>query len=178
VSWENILADTASAYGPQGSALHLDVRPLASEVSRAREFVRTGLAGHDRAELDVITLLLSELLTNAVLHGRSRIAVDISVRVRADAVNPGGGPKLGVWALDPVTAILIGVTDASPVLPQQRPAVPLPESGLGMYIVGQLADTWGVAPLEGGGKIVWFAVNVRQHQQTGGPLETDDAARG
>jgi anti-sigma regulatory factor (Ser/Thr protein kinase) len=160
MSWEHVLAETTAVHGRQGLALHLDIEPEPSEVRRARVFVREQLAGYDQAELDVITLLLSELLTNAILHGGSRASVDISVHLRPEGTV--AHRPLGVWDLDPVTAILVGVSDGSAQLPQPRPLRELPENGLGLQIVGQLSDGWGTIPLgSGGGKIVWFLVNVR-----------------
>jgi anti-sigma regulatory factor (Ser/Thr protein kinase) len=156
LSWERVLAETTATHGPQGLALHLDVAPEPSEVRRAREFVRAQLAGYQSADLDVIALLLSELLTNAILHGAGRVEVDISVHL-----SPGGPES------DPVTAILVAITDASLQLPQPRPPRDLPislmrENGLGLQIVRQLSDGWGMFRLASGdGKIVWFLVNAK-----------------
>jgi anti-sigma regulatory factor (Ser/Thr protein kinase) len=168
MSWQRVLTQTSAEHGPQGLALHLDLEPEPSEVRRARDFVRERLAGYEQAELDVITLLLSELLTNAILYGRSQVAVDISVHLRPEDSKPR---PLGVWGPDPVSAILVGVSDGSSRLPQPRPPRELPENGLGLQIVGQLADGWGTMPLRddpadgpleyAAGKIVWFLVNVR-----------------
>jgi hypothetical protein len=170
VSWERVLADTTATHGPQGLALHLDIGPEPTEVRRARDFVRVQLAQYDEAELDVVTLLLSELLTNAILHGSvskgdvagglsGGVALDISVHLP------------GVRKPDPAAAILVGVTDASaqlpaPRAPRVRPEQPLEEHGLGLQIVGQLSDGWGTVSLDGGGKIVWFLVNVRVPETT------------
>jgi anti-sigma regulatory factor (Ser/Thr protein kinase) len=158
MSWERVLAHTTATQGPQGHALHLDVGQDASEVGRVRNVVRTKLVSYAQAELDVITLLLSELLTNALLHGGGKAGVDISVHQR---------PSAGA-------AILVGVSDASSKLPQQRPprtnsTASLQEHGLGLQIVGQLADDWGTVPLEpDAGKIVWFLLNVRVPESTSG----------
>jgi hypothetical protein len=166
MSWQRVLAETTAIHGPQGLALHLDIEPEPSEVRRARDFVRQQLAGYDKAELDVITLLLSELLTNAILHGGSRASVDISVHLRPEGPDALARRPLGLWGPDPVTAILVGVSDGSAQLPQPRPLRELPENGLGLQIVGQLSDGWGTIPLgSGDGKIVWFLVNVRLPDQ-------------
>jgi hypothetical protein len=172
MSWQRVLAETTAIHGPQGLALHLDIEPEPSEVRRARDFVRQQLAGYDKAELDVIILLLSELLTNAILHGGSRASVDISVHLRPEGPDALTRRPLGLWGPDPVTAILVGVSDGSALLPLPQPLHELPESGLGLQIVGQLSDGWGTIPLgTGGGKIVWFLVNVRLPEPVSTPQD-------
>ena len=107
----------------------------------ARRFVTQALAGWDDHEgdlTDTVTLLVSELVTNAVLHAGS----DVEVMVRLTA-----------------TAARIEVTDASaePIAP--RDATTEEASGRGLALVGSLAQRWGVRPAAGGGKTVWFEVN-------------------
>jgi anti-sigma regulatory factor (Ser/Thr protein kinase) len=89
--------------------------------------------------LDVVRLLVSELVTNAIEHGRGAVLLLVvrdgdSVRVSVDDENP-----------DP------------PVVIESQS---LMETGAGMRLVVTLADNWGVVPRSDGrlGKRVWFAL--------------------
>lgn len=106
----------------------------------ARRFVTETLAEWecDNAR-DAVELLVSELVTNAVMHARS--PVDVAVVLHRDVVR-------------------IEVGDRSADMPQpQRPA-PDARSGRGLELVGQLASGWGVQARQGG-KVVWFEVPRR-----------------
>jgi DNA-binding response OmpR family regulator len=107
----------------------------------ARRFVTQALSGWDDDEgdlTDTVTLLVSELVTNAVLHA----GTDVEVMVRLTA-----------------TAARIEVTDASAESIAPRDATTEEDSGRGLALVGTLAQRWGVRPAAGGGKTVWFEVN-------------------
>ena len=93
--------------------------------------------------LDDALLLTSELVTNAVRHGRP--AVTLAVQ------------------LEP-SALIVVVTDTGPELPPLVPRTPHPDSptGRGLVIVDALATRWGVTPQPGStGKAVWFALDLR-----------------
>ncbi|UJB44127.1 ATP-binding protein [Streptomyces sp. A1-5] len=110
-------------------------------VSLAREFARMALADWDRKDgADGIVLCVSELATNALLHG----------------VPPGRGYRLWL-ALGAADGVLrVEVHDSG----GGEPRVPEPgggwteECGRGLLLVSALADAWGV---EGRvpGKVVW-----------------------
>jgi DNA-binding NarL/FixJ family response regulator len=105
----------------------------------ARRFVTQALTGWDDGDLtDTVTLLVSELVTNAVLHAGSE--VDVAVRLTA-------------------TAARVEVTDASGAAIAPRDAANDEDSGRGLALVGNLARRWGVRPAPGGGKTVWFEVD-------------------
>lgn len=83
-------------------------------------------------------LLVSEIVGNAVQHGRP----DITLRVR---VQP---PGIGIAVSD--------TGEQLPPLPRQLPP-PSQSSGRGLLIVDALATAWGVSPNEPApGKVVWF----------------------
>ena len=106
----------------------------------ARRFVAQALSGWDDGEGDLtetVNLLVSELVTNAILHAGS----DVEVMVRLTA-----------------TAARIEVTDASGDSIAPRDATSEEDSGRGLALVGSLAQRWGVRPAAGGGKTVWFEV--------------------
>jgi len=101
----------------------------------ARDFVAR--AGADQRCLEVTELLVSELVTNAVLHARS--AARLWVRA-------GDG------------AVRVEVTDDGPGLPAMRQADGT--GGYGLWLVNSLAWSWGTTRRDDGrdGKTVWFTL--------------------
>ncbi len=113
--------------------------PYPTSVGAARRFVRDVLMSR-RVPDDVVRtveLLTSEVVSNAILHGRA-------------------GPNLEVEVDDGV--VRVGVQDMSPEVPVRRLTRPDQVSGRGVVIVDELASAWGVEPLRNGGKRVWFEV--------------------
>lgn len=88
------------------------------------------------ALIDTATLLVSEVVTNAVVHA----ATDLELSCRA---TPNGA-----W---------IGVRDRSSVLPGVRYYDDSSMTGRGLGLVELLADAWGV-DARADGKLVWFRV--------------------
>lgn len=89
----------------------------------------------------VVELLSSELLANAVLHGPDSTAIGIQVR-RTDvsvrvSVSDGG--------------------DTSPIVLHREPSA---ASGRGMAIVESMSSRWGVEEHADGGKTVWFELDL------------------
>ncbi|MEA3018761.1 MAG: hypothetical protein QOI47_285 [Actinomycetota bacterium] len=116
-----------------------------SSAGHARRFVDQVLSRwHCDALLDDVQLLVSELVTNAVVHAGSE--VEVAVRLLTDAVR-------------------IEVVDRSPAV-QLRPKRPSEddESGRGLLLVETMASAWGVEPIEGG-KSVWFEVPRLDHAE-------------
>jgi len=106
----------------------------AASVGQARRFVRIALDTSTRQVLDEIELMVSELVTNAMLHAESPPRVDI-VLGRA--------------------AYRVEIYDDDPSLPQLRDASPDALGGRGIFLVDRLASRWGAEP-HGRGKVVWF----------------------
>ncbi len=104
-------------------------------VGAARRFTRAALGRHaiDAEIIDTAMLLVSELATNAILHGTSTIRLRVGV-----------GEDIRVEVLDG--------SDEEPVI-----GVPGPdcESGRGLAIVTSLAGSWNWSPRPPG-KVVWF----------------------
>lgn len=107
--------------------------------SAAREFAkRSGCMEHGLAMLDDALLLISELVTNSILHGGPPIVLAIDC--------DGDG-------------LHVRVRDGSPVFPKEREAHMDDENGRGLTLVELLTSTWGVEPVadeHGAGKQVWF----------------------
>lgn len=108
-------------------------------MGAARRFVRDVLKTSqvDDAVVSTVVLLTSEVVTNAIIHGRSGplLAVDITER-----------------------AIRVAVGDVSPELPVRRLGRIDDVSGRGVVIVDELATAWGVEREHNGTKRVWFEV--------------------
>lgn len=115
-------------------------------VGRCRDLTRQmldewySLSGPSGSVLKAdVLLLVSEVVTNACLHGGTPVELGLD---RA----PGR-----LW---------VQVSDTSPVRPRphgpHRVAKP---SGHGLYLLQQLSDGWGWVP-RGTGKAVWFVVGV------------------
>lgn len=114
--------------------LPADLRsPAAARAAVRSVAIEASLVG----VLDEALLLTTELVTNAVLHARTDLLVEIS----ADATN------LTVAVLDGAAGPLIG-TDA----------LPNDERGRGLVLVDQLASRWGTMH-HPAGKGVWFQLN-------------------
>lgn len=114
--------------------------PTALTVHRARHALADTLGEWKMDELgDAAALVLSELLTNAVQHGRVP-GRDIGTRFLR---LPDGGLRIEVH--DPRSAG-----------PAPRTATEWDEHGRGLALVEALtAGRWGTATREGPGKLVW-----------------------
>lgn len=105
----------------------------------AREHLRTW-AGHvPEAALDDALIATSELVTNAVTHGRPTV----ELRVNFDP------PHLKVAVYDDGPAAL----PAEPLRPSPRS-----DHGRGLGIVDAITTSWGVTP-DRRGKTVWFRID-------------------
>jgi anti-sigma regulatory factor (Ser/Thr protein kinase) len=115
-----------------------------------------------------LTLTVSELVTNAVLHARTQIEVELCVIGRAVTVCViDRDPRPPV--IRPVRLDLLADLDASPPvtpdLDDRHPTTYVGTSGSiaggrGLLIVDALADEWGVAE-RADGKEVWLTVPVQ-----------------
>lgn len=112
--------------------------PIAHEApALARRFLRSATcAEHHASVLDDAVLLVSELVTNSVLHGGPPIVV---------AVDCDGA------------ALQVRVRDGSAELPSRRTATTTDENGRGLQLLAEMSSSWGVDP-EGAGKHVWFVL--------------------
>ena len=106
-------------------------------VAGARAFVRAALERWREHELvDTVTLLLSELVTNAVVHAAA--APSVAVHLLPDRVH-------------------VEVADDDTTRLEAHEAPLSAESGRGLALVEGLSHPWGQVALPGG-KIVWFDV--------------------
>ena len=94
----------------------------------------------DAATAEDVALLVSELVANAVLHGRTEF--------EATATSEDG-------------VVRVDVTDHSPAPPTMKFYGAEAPTGRGLRLVDKLANRWGVEPAEPGpGKTVWFEIEI------------------
>ena len=104
---------------------------------RAREFLRAAsCVSHHSEVVEDAVLLVSELVTNSVVHG---------------------GPPVIVAVECDGDALQVRVRDGSPVLPARRSAGQGEEGGRGLALVDTMSSDWGVDP-QPDGKHVWFVL--------------------
>ncbi|MEV4186823.1 ATP-binding protein [Streptosporangium canum] len=117
------------------------LRGVPESVSTARHRVRE-LLGEGHPASDDVVLLVSEVVTNSVVHSGS-----------------GGGGRVAMTVAVSSGAVLVEVSDAGSGLsaPHVRNE-PDAESGRGMFLVDLLADRWGIRDDDGGPRTVWFEV--------------------
>lgn len=111
-------------------------------AGRAREAVRAIMTGWGlEREADTATLLVSELVTNAVRHA---------------------GTTLGVTLTRHQHSLHVAVSDgAVSRWPHVVEANPEDEGGRGLWMVEHLADRWGTSAGESG-KSVWFELGLSE----------------
>ncbi len=125
--------------GPPGYTETLPCQP--ESAGRARRLVSAALNTWGIAELvDAGTLIVSELVGNAVRHTPCRL-VRVSVRRVTDDL------------------VRIGVTDKSHALPKMDLAADGDETGRGLVLVDTLSHRWGYDEMRWG-KTVWAELAV------------------
>jgi anti-sigma regulatory factor (Ser/Thr protein kinase) len=126
----------------------VELRPLPGAVPSARLHTRFVLCewGFPAIATDA-ELIVSELVTNAVVHG--------SVTAGAAA----GQPPVRLRLSGRAGGVCVEVWDCGEEMPRLR-ADPLSEEpgGRGLLLVAELASRWGACRTEGGGKRVWAAL--------------------
>jgi hypothetical protein len=154
----------------------LGLEPTPQAAGEARRFVATTCHRWDIDDvMDELTLTVSELVTNAVLHARTQIEVELSVMggaVTVCVIDRDPRPPV----IRPVRLDLLADLDAAPAMATETPDLDdrHPASyvgtsgsiagGRGLLIVDALADEWGVAE-RADGKEVWLTVPVQWTHQ-------------
>lgn len=128
--------------------------PRTTSPGRARRFVEGSLEGVELQEAaTTAALLVSELVTNAVLHAGTGVEVEVRVQQRR---------------------VRIGVSDGAGVRerPHTRPQPGMTTVGRGTQLLEELAHGWGTESRTGGGKTVWFELCDDGRPQTAGSVES------
>jgi anti-sigma regulatory factor (Ser/Thr protein kinase) len=122
--------------------LSLRLAATVEAVPRARHALRQVLSARvPGAPFDVLELLLSELVTNAVQHSTQGRTVAVAVLRRENSIR-------------------IAVVDHTSALPAPGEAVDLfDEHGRGLLLVEAMAEEWGSYPVPDG-KVVWCDVKT------------------
>jgi len=137
--------------------------------------------GMEPEQVELTCLLVSEVVTNAVLHTASSRAPRRALALEAagaGAPGPGVGPAWGQVPYSEENAggtgrtfslrlrrggdsVWVEVFDNDLRLPRIRSAAETDEGGRGLYLVDQLATRWGSRPTRDG-KAVWFEMPLRR----------------
>jgi anti-sigma regulatory factor (Ser/Thr protein kinase) len=119
------------------SGLQRTLPPHPSSVGEARRLVRAELLETGREDLiDTAELLVSELVTNALVHAGTPI--DVVARVSDSGLR-------------------VEIGDGSPNLPAPRHHARMAGTGRGLRLLQQMVDSWGAHPYADG-KVVWFVL--------------------
>lgn len=117
---------------PDGA--HLELGALTSAVPTARVWARVIMSGWGLAVADDASAVLTEMVTNSVLHA--------------------GGASVSIWLRSDRTRLAIMVGDLSRSMPAPSDALGTDEAGRGLMIVSALAEHWGAYRVATG-KITW-----------------------
>ncbi|MFC4033655.1 ATP-binding protein [Streptomyces polygonati] len=124
--------------------VQLEVGVDPAEVGRARRWARSRLVGSgiraDEPLAETLILLISELVTNAVVHTGCPAVLRM------------------LFPMTPAAPVRVEVADTSGLPPAPRHALRDETGGRGLELVDGLADRWGWHP-EGAGKQIWCEVD-------------------
>jgi anti-sigma regulatory factor (Ser/Thr protein kinase) len=118
--------------------INLEV-PESENGRAARDLVSRALVDWRLSQqISDVCLVVSELVTNAMIHAGTDIDVTLAEHRRS---------------------VRVAVRDHSYVRPVQQDGRS-DEGGRGLGIVAELASSWGVLPHSDGGKVVWAVFNA------------------
>jgi anti-sigma regulatory factor (Ser/Thr protein kinase) len=110
-----------------------------ASVRGARRFTVDHLDGVDADVVDAITLLVSELATNAVTHAHTGFTIALQRTPQRFRVDVRDGGQTAPTLRSPTTVDLLG---------------------RGLRIVQQLAQQWGARSMTDHGNNVWFTMDL------------------
>ena len=122
-----------------GATEALRLPPEPSSARAARRFAAATLDGWrcDEGVVDTVLLLLSEVVSNAILHART---------------------ELEVWLEARSGVVRVEVVDGAAMPIHRRPSGPDDQSGRGTGLIETLSEAWGTDRMTTG-KRVWFEVS-------------------
>jgi anti-sigma regulatory factor (Ser/Thr protein kinase) len=151
---------TTTAEHP-GDHIELPVLPVAAGWARRRGGDTLRAWGLEPDTVETVSLLISELVTNALLHGVPEAALaDTPARC------PRCGAQICVNLKEEPGAVVVEVFDPGTTPPRRTDAVldsdPSAdgECGRGLMIVTNLSEEQGYYLLPDGGKVVWCVVKA------------------
>jgi anti-sigma regulatory factor (Ser/Thr protein kinase) len=133
------VAAAAGAWDQAGEGgFEVDFLPAEHRIGQMRRITRAQLRHWDLTALtDDATLTVSELVANAIKHGKGQ---PVGLRVRRSAYE-----------------LRIEVTDGTPTPARLRSADVADENGRGLFLVAALAKEWGVSP---DGTMTWCSLAI------------------
>jgi DNA-binding NarL/FixJ family response regulator len=147
---EILIAAAITELARDGFSIDLPDHTSAPRIGR--RLIRNLLIHRDQALVADIELLVSELITNAVVHASS--SPQLEVRLSTQSIH-------------------VAVHDAEPSLPELR----VPDSGRpggrGLHLLSTLASRWGTDPSDTG-KVVWFEIDRHHNYQPRGAVPGPD----
>lgn len=124
---------TAEQPPPPDDGLTLPSVPQSVAVVRRYAVAASRAHGYD-GDYDALALLVSEVATNALIHGRGQVRVRVTRRAER---------------------LRVEVADDSDQVPVRRDAGTEALGGRGLALIDALSSDWGTEP-RAGGKVVWF----------------------
>jgi PAS domain S-box-containing protein len=129
-----------------------------SSVGQARRFLLSALPEPGDDAVDALTLMLSELATNAVRHAATEFVVSVHV-----------APDRG--------RVRVEVSDGAAGYPTPQDPVPDAPDGRGLHIVRALADAWGIEMRrDRPGKTVWYSLALSAPGDTAATSSSEERA--
>jgi anti-sigma regulatory factor (Ser/Thr protein kinase) len=121
----------------------------AGSAREAREFTLAALwAWRLGPTADAAVTIVSELVTNAILHGSGQQA------------DPGEPAPVGLTLRHTRDELTMIVTDSNTNPPVHAAASPDAESGRGLCVIDALADRWGSTAVGAAAKAVWATISL------------------
>ena len=133
----------------------LRLPPTTDSVPVARRHAREQLR-HSRADVDTVVLLVSEVVTNAVLHARSDVFLTVS---------------------DEGEIARVEVRDSSPMPPRLHRFAVESATGRGLRLLDQLALRWGADQAARAAARPCGSRSARQARPPGSPSATSCSPR-
>jgi len=150
-----LLAQLGRRAAPE--VVRMDLTPSARLVRSARDLTTRALLDWGCPQpIGPATLIVSELVNNAILHARTDLTVSVAR-----------------WG----DLVRLAVHDATPERPVRRHE-PTQVTGRGMLLVAALSQSWGVLPTSGGGKVVWAVLQAPPEDRSEHHLRLVDDADG
>lgn len=142
--------------------MQMEVGVDPAEVGRARRWARSRLAGSgiglDEPLAETLILLISELVTNAVVHTGCPAVLRMFFPGAPGVAGASGVPAVAGPVAGGCGTVRVEVADISARPPRRRCARGDETGGRGLELVDGLADRWGWQQ-EGSGKRIWCEID-------------------
>jgi hypothetical protein len=149
-------AAAALRYSPRFLVAATVLAPTVDAPASARAFAGWHLGRWRAGEVvEAAQWVISELVTNAVVHAGTQLTARVSL----------AGRRVGVAVGDRGTGRVA------------RPSMPTEGGGWGLTVVEQLTRSWGVLPRMGEGAVVWAVLDADAPASTALPEQVSVSAR-